>query len=203
MNKIFYVAGGAVAVLIIVLVWSGTGLDTKTFSYTDANANLKTKLAEHQISVSSPIKLKEQKDIDEFCSFFKNPDLQKLVQYCTSTELKDQTGAFLGNIHMVGPPDSPKIILTLLQSDKTMSNLNTITTVFESVIQNTVCDCWQQERPGGIPNVSQWVDGLRQFHLGDTKPHSKSKEVSLGDKTLQLELTENQDGYLWQLFIYA
>ncbi len=200
MNKIFYAAGGAAAALVIVLVWSGTGPDAKP-SYADANARLKTRLAEHQISMSSPIKLKEQKDIDEFCRFFKNPDLQRLVLYCTSTELKDQTGEFLGNIHMVGSADSPKITLTLLQSDKTMANLGTVKTVFESVI-NTVCDCWQQQNPGGI-SISQWVDGLREFHLGDTKTHSKSREVSLGGKTLQLELTENPDGYLWQLFIYT
>lgn len=172
-------------------------------AYDDTNKVLKQTLEESGISMSSPIKLQREEDIKKYCSFFTSEDKQKLVQYCTSTELKDSAGNFLGNIHMVGSPDTPKIILVLVQVDPFMSQLDSVKTIINATIQNTVCDCWNQVHPGNLQNIGDWIDGLKQFHLQDTKPHSRSNELMLNGKTLQLELTTNKDGYLWQFFIYA
>lgn len=204
-KKILYIAIGIAAASIIsvlAVVNNDEGNVQKFSVYDDTNKLLKQKLLEHNISMSSPIKLQEQEDVAKYCSFFTNEEKQKLVQYCTSTELKDKDGKFLGNIHMVGSPDEPKIILVLIQADPFMSQISSVKAIIDTTIQNVVCDCWPEVQPDNFQNVEEWVDGLRQFHLADTKPHSKSKELTLRDKVLQLELATNKDGYLWQFFIY-
>lgn len=192
-----------IGIVILLQTPSPQPIIEKTESpYITANSLLKEKLAENQIKMSSPIKLSDPNDIKKYCSFFTSDEKQQLVQYCTSTELKDANDAFLGNIHMVGSADEPKITLALIQTDDS-SNLDLIKIVFGIVTDNLVCDCWAQQKPGGLDSIGQWVDGLYQFHQSDAKPHSKSNPIQLGGKSLQLELTANEDGYLWQFFIYS
>lgn len=204
-KKIPYIAAG-IAIILIAAVLLSTNDEVQQIqktSYAEANSLLKQKLAEHEISMSSPIKLQEPDDIKQYCTFFTNAEKQKNIEYCTSTELKDKDGKFLGNVHMVGTSDEPKIVLVLIQTDPLMAQIDSVKTVFDAIIQNLVCDCWHQAKPGNFESTAQWIDGLRQFHLGDTKPHSKSKQLTLEGKSVQLELSTNKDGYLWQLFIYG
>lgn len=209
MKKIIPIASaGAIAVVIGLIVFLQTPatepvLEKTGSKYVEVNLLLKQKLAEHQIKMSSPIKLSEPGDVEKYCSFFTSEEKQQLVQYCTSTELKDQNDAFLGNIHMVGTEDEPKIVLALIQTDNSTSQFDSVKSVFAIVSDNVVCDCWAQQKPGGLDNIGQWVDGLYQFHQGDVKPHSKSNPIFLDGKSLQLEITTNEAGYLWQFFIYS
>ncbi|MEM3064300.1 MAG: hypothetical protein QW177_02900 [Candidatus Nitrosotenuis sp.] len=200
-KKVLYGAAGATVAIIMIVLFLTTG-QTQHTQYLEYNSLLKEKLADKQISMSSPIRLQKQEDIEKYCAFFTSQDLQKLAEYCTSTEIKDNSGRFLGNIHMVGSPYEPKVILTLIQTDPQMTQIESVKTIFETVIKNIVCDCWEEVKPDGMHSVSQWVEGLRQFHQGDTQPHSKSKRLVLESKAVQMELTTNKDGYLWQLFIY-
>jgi hypothetical protein len=204
-KKLLYLAAGiaAASVISVLAIINNNEDNTQKFSgYDDVNKILKQELSEFDISMSSPIKLQRQEDIQKYCTFFISEEKQSLVQYCTSTELKDSDGKFLGNVHMVGSSDEPKIVLVLVQVDPFMSQIDSVKNIVDVTIQNLVCDCWNQVQPDGFQNTAQWVDGLRQFHLQDTKPHSKSKEITLSGKVLQLELTTNKDGYLWQFFIY-
>lgn len=201
---------GTIAAVIGVFVFLQTPFEfpelenkDKTQSlYVLSNSLLKEKLAEHKIQMSSPIKLSNPDDIEQYCSFFTSEERQQVVQYCTSTELKDADGAFLGNVHMVGTIEEPKIILALIQTGTT-SDLDLIKTVFADITDVLVCDCWAEQKPGGLGDVGQWVDGLYQFHTDGTKPHSKSNVLPLEGKSLQLELSTNEQGYLWQFFIYS
>jgi hypothetical protein len=205
-KKIFYIVIGITAAILISvlgIIYNDIGNVQKSSVYDDTNKILKQKLSEHDISMSSPVKLQKQEDIKKYCAFFTNEEKQKLVQYCTSTELRSSDGKFLGNIHMVGSPDNPKITVVLIQVDPFMSQFDSVKTIFVTTIQNVVCDCWNDVKPSNFQSAEEWIDGLKQFHLQDTKPHSKSKELLLNGKTLQLELSTNKDGYLWQLFIYG
>lgn len=184
-------------------ITNGSAQTLKLSPYDEANKLLKQSLAEHDISMSSPIKIQSQESIQKYCSFFTNEEIQKLVQYCTSTEIKDSEGKFLGNIHMVGSPNEPKITLVILQVDPFMSQIDSVKTIIESSVQNLVCDCWADVQPGNLKDVGELVEGLKQFHLQGSRPHSQSNELELNGKTLQLELTTNKDGYLWQFFIYG
>ena len=170
------------------------------FTYDDSNSKLKEKLAIFDISMSSPITLINRNYLEEYCSFFENEELQNQVDYCTSTELRDSEGKFLGNIHMVGSRQMPKIILALIQTDPFMQNLDDVKTVYNVVIEDLVCNCWNEEQPGDIETVARWVDKQRDFHTSNTKPTSKSN-LSLSGMQLQIELTTNTEGYLWKLLI--
>ena len=170
------------------------------FTYDDSNSKLKEKLAIFDISMSSPITLINRNYLEEYCTFFENEELQNQVDYCTSTELRDSEGKFLGNIHMVGSRQMPKIILSLIQTDPFMQNLDDVKTVYNVVIEDLVCNCWNEEQPGDIETVARWVDKQRDFHTSNTKPTSKSN-LSLSGMQLQIELTTNTEGYLWKLLI--
>lgn len=207
MNKMIFpvVAGIIIAIIGTILTVNPFQQEEpvlKVSGYVESNKILQQNLAKHDLHLSSPIKLFKSGDIAKYCSFFTDAEKQSLVEYCTSTELKDKDNNFLGNIHMVGSVDEPKIAMVLIQTDSEMSQLDSVMTVYDAVVQSLVCDCWAEQKPGNLENVGQWVDGLRQFHLSDTKQHSKSSVIDLEGKSLQLELTANEDGYLWQFFIY-
>lgn len=170
------------------------------FTYADANSKLKADLSSHKISMSSPIKLDDPKDIEKFCSFFDDENKQNQVEYCTSTELRNSEGEFLGNIHIVGSSQMPKIVLSLIQTDPFMKDLGETKSVFGVVIEDLVCNCWADEKPGKIETVGDWIDKQREFHTSDTKPTSKSN-LRLMEYDLQMELTTNSEGYLWKLII--
>jgi len=169
-------------------------------TYIESNAKLKESLALHGISMSSPVTLSTIKDIEKFCSFFADKNKQDQVDYCTSTELRDSGGEFLGNIHMVGSRNMPKIVLVLIQTDPFMQDLDEIKSVYDVVIENLVCNCWEDVKPSKIGTVSDWVDRQKDFHTSDVKPTSKSN-LSIMGMSLQMELTTNTEGYLWKLLI--
>ncbi|HEY7366867.1 MAG TPA: hypothetical protein VH562_00200 [Nitrosopumilaceae archaeon] len=209
-KKNFLYIGIAVAVFaIIVSISFGISNDVTNaqesfqeldFTYTDANLKLKESLSSHGISMSSAVKLGTTKDIAEFCSFFEDENKQTQVEYCTSTELRNSKGEFLGNIHMVGSQQMPKVVLALVQTNPFMKDIDDIKSVFGVVIENLVCDCWEEVKPGQIESVGSWIDKQREFHTSDTKPTSKSN-LSLEGYKLQMELTTNLEGYLWKLII--
>ncbi|HSA97788.1 MAG TPA: hypothetical protein VLF17_01780 [Candidatus Nitrosotenuis sp.] len=205
-KKVLYVGIALAAVIITIYIASSSANapapNIPTSKYLANNLVLKQKLSEQGISMSSPIQLRTPDDIKQYCSIFADSNKQKLVEYCTSTELKDKDGNFLGNIHMVGLKDVPQMVLVLIQTDPYMSQIGSVKSIFDTVTQELVCKCWADVKPDNFANVGSWVDGLRQFHTSDTKPHSKSKQIVLDGKTLQLELTTNTQGYLWQLYIY-
>lgn len=202
-RKILPIAAGVGVALIVFLLFLALGKQETKNQYLEDNLQLKQKLAEHGVLMSSPIRLQKSEDIAKYCTFFTSDEKQKLVEYCTSTELKDATGKFLGNIHMVGSPGEPKIVMVLIQTDPFMSQMDSVKTIFDKTIETLVCDCWQEESPDGFSDVGTWIEGLRRFHQSDAQPHSKSKQLVLESKPIQMELTTNKDGYLWQLFIYA
>lgn len=193
----------AIVIYIIQVTLSAPKADTLglDFTYDEANSNLESSLQSQGISMSSPLKFSEQKDIGKYCNFLTDQEKQKLVKYCTSTEIKDSRGNFLGNIHMVGSSRAPGLVIAILQSNPLLDNLGEIKTVFGTITKELVCDCWTGVKPGGYETIDGWIDALRDFHTGGGKPHSKSKPIELASKRLQIELTATKDGYIWQLLV--
>jgi len=206
-NFIYIGIGLAITVIIIslILLTNETESPTETiseldFTYEEANLQLKNDLEALGISMSSPINLINQNKLDEFCSFFSDEIKQKQVEFCTSTELKDSEGNFLGNIHMVGSRSMPKIVLAVIQTNPFMDNIDHIKQVFEVVVDDLVCNCWEDFEPSGIETVSEWINQQRKFHEDGKRPTSAS-DLDLLDKNLQMELSTNTEGYLWKLLI--
>ena len=171
------------------------------FTYDEANSDLRTTLLSHNINMSKPLQFFSQSDITQYCNFFSDQKRQALVKFCTSTEVKDANGNFLGDINMVGSTRAPGLVISAIQTDPAMSNLNDVKTIFSAVINETTCDCWDKEKPRGYATLSDMIDAFRDFHIAGKKPDSTSQSVPLGSEHFELELTTNQSGYLWKLLV--
>jgi len=208
--------GIAVAVAISITVIISTQLNTSQkntgeevgtsaldldFSYEEANSDLKTALESHHINMSNPIRFSSQTDINQNCNFLSDPKKQALVKYCTSTELRDTRGSFLGDISMVGSVTAPGLVIVALQLDPMLTSYDNVKNVFGAVINETVCQCWDKERPGGYATLSDMVNALRDFHINGKKPNSTTHSIPLVNKHFEIELSTNEHGYLWKLLV--
>lgn len=170
------------------------------FTYDEENSDLKSALALHHINMTNPITLSSAADIKQYCNFITDPKKQALVTHCTSTVLKDKQGN-LGDIDMVGSPDVPGLVVVALELDPTMSDYAAVKTVFGVVLNSTICQCWDKEKPGGYSTLSDMVDALRNFHVNGKQPDSTTHTVPLGNKHFEIELSTNEGGYLWKLLV--
>ena len=170
------------------------------FSYDEANSDIRSTLAQYSINMTHPIRLSSTSDVHQYCNFLTDPKKQALVTYCTSTVLKDKEG-FLGDVNMVGTPDLPGLVVVALQSNPMLSNYADVKTVFSAVVNNTICNCWEKESPGGFPTLSALVDKQRDTHLTTHDPTTSTPVMPLGNKHFKIELTTNESGYLWKLLV--
>lgn len=211
-NKNLLLVVTGIAIILLIVVFSITPTEepilrehtiesTKlSFSYADSNSILKSSLASNGILMSSPLQIKGD-SIAKYCTFYQDEQKQNSISYCTSTELKDSDGEFLGNIHMVGTLDSPNAVLGVIQTDQYLSNLDSLKTTYRIMIESIVCDCWQDQKPGDFKSVSEWIDAAKSHHLEAKQTTSSSEINGLADKHLFLEITTNSEGYLWKFII--
>ena len=170
------------------------------FSYVDSNSLMKSSLASKGIFMSSTLKISGA-SIAKYCIFYGDNEKQNSIEYCTSTELKDSDGKFLGNIHMVGSMDSPNAVLGIIQTDLHMSQIDSARIVYQIMVELLVCDCWQDQKPGDLESVSAWIDIAKSHHLEAKSITSSSKITGFAQKQLLLEVTTNTEGYLWKFII--
>ncbi|RDJ37989.1 MAG: hypothetical protein DWQ13_04995 [Crenarchaeota archaeon] len=198
---------GIVAVvigLVIIIAYSFPSedetimVDPLTIQYSAINFELQKSLTENQLHMSKPIKISTPESIVKYCNFFADSNIDA-IEHCTSTEIKDSDGSFLGNIHMIGTNQQVSSIIIIAQADPSMNNLDSIITLFDNSIKVTVCDCWEEISPGDFASVSDWVSATA--NMKSESKVIKSNINSLENKDLYLELSENEDGYLWTLII--
>jgi len=164
------------------------------------NSQLKDALSGVRVSMSSPLKVSQASAIQKYCTFFDDPRKQGQVEYCTSTELLDENGRFLGNVHMVGTPENPKLVITILEAS--FGEAGRVAAVFDTVIDNTVCDCWEEHSPGGFHSASDWVAALKEFHRQAVhQTTTKSSVLTLDGLKLQTEVTSVEGALVWKLFV--
>jgi len=206
MNKkvlIPVISGIAIAIIISVLmipIPEEAESETLSISYTKTNKELKSILETNNISMSSALKLKGS-SIQKYCTFFADEATQNAIKYCTSTELLDSDGGYLGNIHMVGTSGSPRFVIGVIQADPITSQLDEIKIIYQTMIESIVCECWNDEKPGGFDSVSDWIDAAHAHHLEAKRITSKSEINGLAQKELLLEITTNTEGYLWKFIV--
>ncbi len=169
------------------------------FSYS-MNDQLKDALADDGVMVSSPLRLSKASAIQKYCTFFDDPVKQSQIEYCTSTELSNEQGHFLGNVHMVGTPENPRLVMVVLEAS--LDDVDEVAAIFDVVIDNTVCECWEAESPGGLSSVHAWVVALGDFHQQAThQTTTKSSVLTLNGLNLQIEATAIEGAHVWKLFI--
>jgi len=206
MNKkilIPVISGIAITIVIAVLMIptpKEAESETLSISYTKTNKELQSTLATNNISMSSALRLNGF-SIEKYCTFFADEATQNAIKYCTSTELLDSDGRYLGNIHMVGTSGSPRYVIGVIQADPITSQLDEIKIIYQTMIESIVCECWNEEKPGGFESVSDWIDAAHAHHLEAKRITSKSEISGLAQKELLLEITTNTEGYLWKFII--
>ncbi|MFB5618628.1 MAG: hypothetical protein ACE5RE_03425, partial [Candidatus Nitrosomaritimum aestuariumsis] len=144
-KKTLIPAGVGIGVIIVAIALIASGNNetqtiqepenqpsTQSVSYIDTNKDLQSTLDLQQIRMSSPLKLNGF-SIEQYCTFFSDEALQKSIEYCTSTELLDSQGQYLGNIHMVGAPSQPWYVIGVIQTSPTVSQLDEIKAVYRSM----------------------------------------------------------------------
>jgi hypothetical protein len=47
------------------------------------------------------------------------------------------------------------------------------------MIESTVCECWEDESPGGFESVSDWIDAANSHHLEEStlRDYNKHRRV--------------------------
>ena len=170
------------------------------FSYDEENSDLRSTLATYHINMTKPIRLSSDADVRQYCNFLTDPTKQALVTYCTSTELKDNQG-FLGDVTMLGSQDVPGIVVVALQSNPMLSNYGDVKTVFGVTLNSTICSCWENNSTSGYTSLNSLLDKLRDDHLSTKDPTTSTPTLALGNKHFKIELTTNENGYLWKLLV--
>jgi hypothetical protein len=175
------ISGVALAIIVVALLIPTTNTppeksesETVSISYIETNKEIQSQLATQNIAMSSALKLNGF-SIKQYCTFFADESIQNAIEYCTSTELLDANGRYLGNIHMVGVSNSPKYVIGVIQADPILSQLDDIKIIYRTMIESLVCDCWESEKPGDFETVSAWIDAAKDHHLeaGDYHKHRR------------------------------
>ena len=155
----------------------------------------------HDIIVSSPTAITDH-TIKQYCTFFDDENVQRIVDYCTTTALVNSDGKTIGNVNFGGTTDGPIMALAILDSSPFLdSNENEIKIVFQTMIETLVCDCWEIKQPGGFESVDVWIETAEEKYAESSKTTLKSEISGLDNKKLILEITSTPDSYLWTLII--
>jgi hypothetical protein len=209
MNKVILIPSIAIIAIVILLSYVlipdgdkriSSSSNALSLSYIDTNKELQYDLDLFNIQMSSPLKLNGF-SIDKFCTFFSDELIQNSIEYCTSTELLNSEGQYLGNIQMVGSNAFPEYVIGVMQSDSSASQLEDIKIIVNSMIESVICDCWDEKKPGNFESVSSWINAANLHHLENTSVTSKSTINGLNEKPILLEITTNENGYLWKFLI--
>ena len=170
------------------------------YSYDDVISKLQSSLRLIGVTMSDPTKFSSTLDISSNCNFMSDPSKQALVKYCTMSELGDKNGT-IGNINMIGSTDAPGLVMVLISSDDTFSNIGKVRGILDAVITDTICSCWNAERPNGYVTSADMINALRDTQIASGNPSSTTHPIQLGNKHFQLEITNDGNSYLWKLLV--
>jgi hypothetical protein len=169
------------------------------FTFYDVE-KIKDSLSEQNIFMSIPTPITDH-TIENYCAI--HDDVLSAINYCTTTAIQGPDGKSLGNISMGGSPDNPIMAIALVESSPFLdSKSDEIGIVFKIMIENLVCDCWNERQPGGFESVDAWIGAAMMKY--DDSSHTvplKSTITGLGDETLILEITSKNNSYLWTLIV--
>ena len=161
------------------------------FVYSDIETLTKT-LESQGIRLSSPTEISDH-TVKQYCTYFDDNDNQKFVNFCTTTALFDSEGFPIGNINMGGTTDESILAIALLEVSPSLdAKKDDIKFIFSSMIETFVCDCWEEESPGGFESVDAWIDVAQQRFLDSGKPNLKSKIDGLDEKQVILEFSSKK-----------
>jgi len=209
MNKIIliligFVITGAVSFILISenslesqMTTSSHGIN---FTFYDME-KIKKSLSEQNIFMSTPVAITDDTR-DQYCAYYDSANTLRTTDYCTTTALLNSDGKTIGNLNMGGTTDDPILALAIIDASSFLnSKKDEVNTVFHTMIETLVCDCWDIRQPGGFETVQDWLDTAKEKYVASSQTTLKSEITGLADKRLILEITLTGDSYLWTLII--
>ncbi|MDH3313566.1 MAG: hypothetical protein OEM28_10535 [Nitrosopumilus sp.] len=170
------------------------------FTFYDVE-KLEKSLAEENIFMSTPTAITDH-TIDQYCTYFDSKNNQKTVEYCTTTALLNSDGETIGNLNMGGMPDDPILALAIIDASPLLnSKKDEVNSVFQTMIETLVCDCWEIRKPGGFESIKSWLDTAEEKYTESSQTTLKSEITGLDNKRLILEITSTDKSYLWTLIV--
>jgi len=170
------------------------------FTYYDVE-KIKTSLAKQNIFMSAPAAITDH-TINQYCTFYDDENVQNTVEYCTTTAILDSDGEPLGNINMGGTTDGPIMALAIIDASPFLnSRADEVNNVFQIMIETLVCDCWEEQQPGGLESVRAWLNTAEEKYVESSQTTLTSKINGLDNKKLILEITSKDESYLWTLIV--
>jgi len=170
------------------------------FTFYDVE-KIQKSLAANDIYMSTPNAITDHTR-KQYCAFFDEKGFPKTVEYCTTTALVSSNGKPIGNLNLGGTiDDGPIMALGIIDVSSLNSKRDEVRIVFETMVETLVCNCWEQQKPGGIKSVSAWIDTVKEKYIESSKPTLKSKILGMDNKKLILEITSNDESYLWTFII--
>ena len=169
------------------------------FSYSDLES-LQTNLAAKDIYMSSLTAVTDR-TIDHYCTFFDEHNKKQSVSYCATTALLDLSGNTIGNLNMGGTSESAIMALAIIDSKFLDSKQAQVEFIFKTVIDSLVCDCWEEQQPGGFSSVYEWLDVAAEKYAESGQITLKSTIDGIDNKQVILEITNTGSSYMWTLIV--
>jgi len=168
------------------------------FTFNDVD-KIKKSLSTQKIFMSFPTEITDQ-TIGQYCPYL--TDIQNPIEHCATTVITDINGNSLGNINMGGTIDGPIMALAIIDSSPFLdSKQDVVNHVFQTMIEILVCDCWEDEKPGGFESVRTWLDTAAEKYTESSQSTLTSKIGGLENMKLILEITSTNENYLWTLIV--
>ena len=150
------------------------------FSYSDLES-LQTNLASKDIYMSSLTAVTDR-TIDHYCTFFDENDEKQSVSYCATTALLDVSGNTIGNLNMGGTSEYPIMALAIIDSKFLDSKRDQVEFIFKTTVDSLVCDCWEEQQPGGFSSVSEWINVAAEKYVESGQITLKSTIEGIDNK---------------------
>ena len=168
------------------------------FTYYDVE-KIQNSLEEYDIFVSSPTAITDH-TINQYCTYFEK-GLSKSVEYCITTAVLDYEGTPLGNINIGGNTQYPILAIANIETPTLNSHKDDVFTIFETMIETLVCNCWDEEKSKDYETISAWLEGVHSFYYDSDRRNIKSKIDNLSDHEIILEITPKDNSILQTLII--
>ena len=211
MNKKLVVIPIVASIALVLTVFStmsfpedkseSTELYHNTFLYSDTE-KLKRFLSTLDVFMSEPVEIFDD-TVNHYCTYVDLEGNEKISNYCVTSALTDSNHKPFGNLNMGGDDSAvPQMVLSIVDSSPFIdSKKNEVRQVFTTMIETLVCDCWEEQQPGGFESISDWLDTAEDRYVESGKTTLSSKISGLDQKQLILEITLKDSDYLWTLII--
>ena len=177
--------------------------DNTVFTYYDIE-KVSDALSKRGLTLSTPVPITDH-TISQYCAYYdKTTDQLESFTYCTTSGIADSNGITVGNVNLGGSIHSPVVAIAVLDPVPSVdSGRGHAVGILEGVIESLVCECWEDEEPGGFESVHAWMREAESVLAAHPEPTPLKAEIlGFADVDITLEaIAISEGGYQWTLVI--